>query len=39
VKLNILVRIEGFHLRVGAETSPGMDRDDTRGTALVVSNM
>jgi hypothetical protein len=32
MKLDMLVRIEGFHLRAGAETSPGMDRDDTRGT-------
>jgi hypothetical protein len=30
MKLDILVRIEAFHLRAGAETSPGMDRDDTR---------
>jgi hypothetical protein len=26
MKLDILVRIEGFHLRARAETSPGMDR-------------
>jgi hypothetical protein len=32
MKLDILVRIEGFHLRAGAETSPGTDRDDTQGT-------
>jgi hypothetical protein len=30
-KLDILVRIEAFHFRAGAETRPGMDRDDTRG--------
>jgi hypothetical protein len=32
MKLDMLVRIEGFHLHAGAETRPGMDRDDTRGT-------
>jgi hypothetical protein len=26
MKLDILVRIGGFHLRARAETSPGMDR-------------
>jgi hypothetical protein len=36
MKLDILVRIEGFHLRSGAVTSPGMDRDDTRGTYRAV---
>jgi hypothetical protein len=36
MKLAILVRIEGFHLRAGAETSPGMDPDDTRGTYRTV---
>jgi hypothetical protein len=36
LKLDLLVRIEGFHLRAGAGTSPGMDRDDTRETHRAV---
>ena len=36
MKLDILSRIEGFHLRAGAESSPGMDHDDTRGTYRAV---